>query len=175
MSGRYAGPVSRVLAVLVDWFFLTFVYGLFAASLSFILNRFFDLDTDFGGKQGIWWFVGLGVWMYLYSFVSLALTGRTLGKGLLGLRVVERDGDPLLARSALIRSLVLPISFIIPLGLVGAVLGRERRTLHDVAAGSVVVYDWGDRPAEMPSPLARFIERRGVTDPTKITSAADGT
>jgi hypothetical protein len=38
---------------------------------------------------------------------------------------------------------------------------RERRALHDLLAGSSVVYDWGGRPAEMPSPLARWIEVHG--------------
>ena len=36
------------------------------------------------------------------------------------------------------------------LGLLGLVLGRERRTLHDLVAGTVVVYDWGERQAEQP-------------------------
>lgn len=42
------------------------------------------------------------------------------------------------------------------------ILGRERRALHDVIAGSAVVYDWGDRPAQLPAPLTRWLERRGV-------------
>jgi hypothetical protein len=48
------------------------------------------------------------------------------------------------------------------LGLVGVVIGRERRALHDVFAGSVVVYDWGDRPAELPAPLTRWIADHGT-------------
>jgi hypothetical protein len=31
--------------------------------------------------------------------------------------------------------------------------------MHDAAAGSVVVYDWGDRPAEMSAPLTRWVSR----------------
>jgi hypothetical protein len=38
----------------------------------------------------------------------------------------------------------------------------ERRALHDVLAGSAVVYDWGDRPAEMPAPITRWFARHGV-------------
>jgi hypothetical protein len=40
--------------------------------------------------------------------------------------------------------------------------GLERRALHDVLAGSAVVYDWGDRPAEMPAPITRWFARHGV-------------
>jgi uncharacterized RDD family membrane protein YckC len=36
----------------------------------------------------------------------------------------------------------------------------ERRTLHDAAARTAVVYDWGDRPADIPAPLAAWIETR---------------
>ncbi len=59
--------------------------------------------------------------------------------------------------------IVMPISFLVlGLGLAGIVLGKERRALHDVIAGTAVVYDWGDRPAEVPAPLTRWLERRGV-------------
>ena len=63
------------------------------------------------------------------------------------------------------RVLVLPISLAsFGLGLVGIVIGKERRALHDVAAGTVVVYDWGDRPAEMPAPLTRWLNRQGTLE-----------
>jgi hypothetical protein len=89
------------------------------------------------------------------------LTGRTVAKAVVGLRVVRRDGSPLRVRQAVVRVLVLPISFILlGLGLIGAVFGRHRRTLHDLAAGSVEVIDWGDRPAALPTPLNNWLEQR---------------
>jgi hypothetical protein len=39
---------------------------------------------------------------------------------------------------------------------------RERRALHDVVAGSTVVYDWGDRKATMPTPLARWLAQHAA-------------
>jgi hypothetical protein len=42
------------------------------------------------------------------------------------------------------------------------VIGTRHRALHDVAGGSVVVVDFGDRPAELPGPLSRFLDRRGL-------------
>ena len=36
--------------------------------------------------------------------------------------------------------------------------------VHDVLAGSTVVYDWGDRPAEIPAPITRWFARHGVDD-----------
>jgi hypothetical protein len=57
----------------------------------------------------------------------------------------------------------MPVSFLLlGLGLVGIVTGREHRALHDVVAGSAVVVDFGDRPAELPGPLSRFLARQDV-------------
>jgi uncharacterized RDD family membrane protein YckC len=88
-----------------------------------------------------------------------------------GLAVVRRDGGVANGRRALLRAIVLPLSLaLLLLGLIGMVLGKERRTLHDVAAGTVVVYDWGERQAEQPVTIreqlsARVIRRRAA-DPS---------
>ena len=29
-------------------------------------------------------------------------------------------------------------------------------------AGTAVVYDWGDRPAKLPAPMTRWLERQGI-------------
>ena len=109
------------------------------------------------------WVFGLAGWAYIYMAVGLTVSGRTPGKSLLGLRVVTRQGLPLSAARASARVVVQPLSFLLfGLGLAGIVLGRERRALHDAIAGTAVVYDWGDRPAEMPAPLTQWLERRGV-------------
>jgi uncharacterized RDD family membrane protein YckC len=77
---------------------------------------------------------------------------------LTGIKVVTRQGQPLSPVAALVRVLAFPLSFLLfGLGFVGIVVGRERRALHDVIARSAVVYDWGDRPAELPGPLTRWI------------------
>jgi len=46
--------------------------------------------------------------------------------------------------------LAFPLSFLLlGLGFVGIVIGRERRALHDVIAGTTVVYDWDARSARL--------------------------
>ena len=39
---------------------------------------------------------------------------------------------------------------------------RQHRALHDLVARTAVVYDWGEREAQVPVPLTRFLERRAV-------------
>jgi uncharacterized RDD family membrane protein YckC len=163
VSGHYAGAFTRLAAFSIDWFLIAALYGLLAAGGQWFAATFigFDLPIDGGARLG--WAVGLVVWAYLYLAVGLTIAGRTPGKSLLGLRVVTRGGLPIGAGRASVRVIAQPLSFLIfGLGLLGIVIGKERRALHDVIAGTAVVYDWGDRPAEMPAPLTRWLERRGV-------------
>ncbi len=71
------------------------------------------------------------------------------------MRVVRSDGADSGARRAVVRTLALPLSFLIfGLGFVGILLGRRRRALHDVIAGTVVLYSWDARAARL-----RFLSR----------------
>jgi uncharacterized RDD family membrane protein YckC len=60
---------------------------------------------------------------------------------LVGLRVVQRDGSKLHPGKAAVRTLVFPLSFVLGLGFIGVIVGREHRALHDVAADTVVVFE----------------------------------
>lgn len=162
VSGHYAGPVTRLVAYALDAAIITVLYGVLVAAGVYVLELISGdaIDTD---EQGVVWLSGFALWAFAYMFAGLAIAGRTLGKLLVGLKVVRRDGTPLRPRAAFVRTLTFPLSFaLVGLGLVGLVVGRERRALHDVLAGSAVVYDWGDRPAELPAPLSRFLAEHGI-------------
>ncbi|MDP9495460.1 MAG: RDD family protein [Actinomycetota bacterium] len=161
-TGRYAGPVTRLLAVMLDVFVVTTGFTVIVSVIRFLV------DLLSGGSltipdTGLWYAIGLGVWAFLYVWLSLAIFGKTIGKAVLGLRVVGADGTALQGKRALVRTVTFPISVaVVGLGLFGIVWGRERRAWHDHLAGSAVVYDWGSRAAQMPSPLADWLERRGA-------------
>jgi uncharacterized RDD family membrane protein YckC len=175
ITGHYAGPVARTAALALDWVTMLFLFGVFTAMGSWI----FDLLIGGDGRDltiaPVWSALLLGGWAFLYFAVPMAVSGRTFGKAVVGLRVVGRDGAPLGPGHAIVRVLVLPVSFLLfGLGLVGAVFGRRRRTLHDVAARSVEVIDWGDRPAALPTPLNNWLVHRQQRSATSLsTSAAD--
>jgi uncharacterized RDD family membrane protein YckC len=159
MSGHYAGALSRLAAFALDSAFASGLFTVFITVLQYILSLVSDITLS--GHHVLQWGLGLGIWGFLYYFLALALFGRTPGMALLGLRVVARDGSHLDIRSAFIRTLVMPLSFfLLGLGLIGIVFGRERRALHDVIAGTVVVYDWGKRIAELPTPLSEWLAKR---------------
>jgi uncharacterized RDD family membrane protein YckC len=159
VTGHYAGPVGRLLAFAADSTIATLVYTGAGATVGWLLNTF--IDQELNGVNPWVSAVLLGIWLFAYFFTSLAVAGRTPGMALVGLRVVTRDGSTLTPLSALVRTVCLPFSFLFfGLGFVGIVVGREHRALHDVAAKSAVVLDFGDRPAELPGPLSRFLDRQ---------------
>ena len=160
ISGHYAGGVTRLLAHIVDGAVAAFLIVIGLAIWDYALSSIAGVEytSDSASPVRI---VVMGLWAFLYWWASIAITGKTFGKALLGLRVLNRDGDILSSGRAALRALSLPLSYLVfGIGFLGVVLGRERRALHDMIAGSVVVYDWGERPAELPTPISAYLSRR---------------
>jgi uncharacterized RDD family membrane protein YckC len=64
-------------------------------------------------------------------------------------------------RRATIRTLAFPLSFLLRgLGFTGIFLQRNRRALHDMIAGTAVVYTWDARAARL-----RFLDRDAPQNP----------
>lgn len=80
----------------------------------------------------------LGVYL-VYQFVG-NLTGGTIGKRLMGLRVVRKDGQPLGVGRSLVRAFGHILSTpLCNFGFVLALFHPENRALHDLLAGSLVI------------------------------------
>lgn len=95
-------------------------------------------------RSGLFWFS-----LYLlYQFIGHA-SGGTVGKRLMGIAVVRKDGRPLGIFRCLVRSLgyVLSTPFF-NFGFIVALFHPESRALHDVLAGSLVVEPRPKNPAE---------------------------
>ena len=106
-------------------------------------------------KGDIWVIIAYTVWAFIYFAYSWAASGRTAGMALFGVRVVRDDGTDVNGRRAVVRTLALPLSFLfLGLGFVGILLGNRRRALHDVIAGTAVIYSWDARAARL-----RFLSR----------------
>ena len=160
VTGRYAGPVTRVLAFALDGLITFWAFTLGTASLAW-LGSSFGITIPSSLQHPAFGFIALATWYFLYWWIGLGLTGRTIGKGVLGLRVLQNDGDPITAKEAAVRTAVMPLSFLtLTFGVIVVLISPRRRTLHDFAAGTCEVYDWGDRPAELPAPLSAWIARR---------------
>ena len=78
-----------------------------------------------------------------------------INRVLFGVRVVRDDGTGASARRAVVRMLAFPLSFpFLGLRFTGILLGGRRRALHDVIAGTAVIYSWDARAARL-----RFLSR----------------
>ena len=166
VTGHYAGPLSRLLAFGLDAALVFFLFTMFSTLVLFLGNRIFGWEGNLSPQQTLVGFLLLLLWALIYSVGSLVIASRTVGKAVVGLRIVSRDGGPLKARQAVIRVFVTPIALItLIFSYIGLFIGRERRSLTDVVARTAVVYDWGDRSAEMPAPLTQWIARQGL-DPS---------
>src|SRR5262249_44104351 len=88
LQGEYAGSVSRFLAFLVDQMLVALLFAagawLSLSALEVVVGRSLHAPA---------WFVTVcyGIWAFVYFAAQLAATGRTIGKALLGLLVVEAD------------------------------------------------------------------------------------
>jgi len=157
VSGNFAGSVSRAVSGMIDVGVIVALYTLGAAGLGILTQVLFGFDLGRGGPWGV---AALAAWAFVYIFVGVLITGRTVGKGLIGLRVVRADGTAPTPRVVFVRTVVLPLSFLFfGIGFLMVLVRRDHRALHDLIAGTSEVYDWGDRQAAMPGPLADFLHR----------------
>ena len=178
ISGYYAGPVSRLLAYLIDVFLAVTVFGVLTAGTVWAINTVFEVNIEWNWETGVFGLALMLVWLFLYFWLGFALNGKTVGYSILGIKVVSAEGSPITPGHAAIRVLVLPISIVSIVGVLGIIFDPKQRALHDLAAKTAVVYDWGDRPAEMPSPLTNWLMKKGVDDsasPEVQRSAPDST
>ena len=165
VAGHYAGPVTRLLAFLADLGIVWLVFILTAVGVAFLIELFSPLELDDSGRRSLIGFTAFALWAFLYSWFSLALAGKTPGMAIVGLAVVTREGKPISGRQAALRTLVFPFSFLIfGLGFLGILVSPQRRAMHDAAAGTVVVYHWGEREAEMPAPFTQWLNRHAADD-----------
>ena len=130
------------------------VFLLALAAVSFAARVLTGTDITWH-KGDIWVIIAYAAWAFVYFAYSWAASGRTAGMALFGVRVVTGDDTGASGRRAVVRTLAFPLSFLfLGLGFTGILLGDRRRALHDVIAGTAVIYSWDARAARL-----RFLSR----------------
>lgn len=150
LQGQRAGIVSRGLAFAADIGIAFLVYTFLVAALNLLWDLLFSNKLSVPAPPG--WFSALAIFWTLVIYLTLgwASTGRTIGKQLLGLRVVRADAQPLRPRQAFGRAFFCAIFY--P-GILWVPFDRRCRSLQDMACKSAVVYDWipeAARPRRFP-------------------------
>jgi len=132
---RPAGFWIRAVAALLDFV----VFALVKVSLGVLAVRVWRTELD--GPLGVQGLVTACTMLFtaLYVIVLHALEGQTLGKLIVGVRVVGLDGTPPALGASVLRFLAYAASGLpFGLGFVMAGLRTDRRALHDLLAGTRV-------------------------------------
>jgi uncharacterized RDD family membrane protein YckC len=144
-KGELAGIAQRVLARFVDGLVVGIPMSVF---MTIVLNRMYPIPGQPGQPPPLFaiWLATLLIYV-AYEIILIALLGQTVGKRMIGIRVVDLDGAiPGWARAT--RRFLLPfaagmVPYIgLPLGIAvflrAAFIG-DRRGFHDLFAGTRVV------------------------------------
>ena len=167
LQGHYAGFASRFAAFAVDVVVLSAIFLLVLGAINFVASIATGKTVDLN-RNDIWVVVGYVVWAFIYFAHFWGLNGKTAGGALFGLQVLREDGGDVSGRRAIGRTLAFPLSFLILcLGFLGILLGDRRRALHDVIAGTVVIYSWDARAARL-----RYLSRPRYSAPAAPAAPA---
>lgn len=131
-----AGPITRFLAWLID---LVIVVALWLGVMRAIQFLAF-LSPGFA--MAVYFLAEFGIWMGYGIILEWFWRGRTFGKRVFGLRVMDEHGLRLQFGQVVIRNLLrlvdmLPLFYLV--GGVSCLLSRRSQRLGDIAASTVVV------------------------------------
>lgn len=152
-----AGLLSRLLALIID----TVVANLISSILLLLVMLVAAMLATVIGSQGLelglaLYFVTSFLVQYGYMLVLEAVwSGQTVGKRVMGLRVVQDTGVRVTMQHSLLRNLVrlvdnLPIFYLV--GGVVALFSENHQRLGDILAGTIVVRE---RRLKIPAQLER--------------------
>jgi uncharacterized RDD family membrane protein YckC len=145
LEGNYAGAVSRLIGYVIDVFVVAASFTIGAVVFEYVVNAVLPVELDLADAP-IASGIALGIWTFTYFTYLLATTGRTVGKAIVGTRVVRADGSDLKAGRAAVRVLATSLSLaLLGLGLLLILIRKDRRALHDLIAGTSEIYSWHRR------------------------------
>jgi uncharacterized RDD family membrane protein YckC len=136
-----AGVVTRGLALALDaaLVVVALIVGVLVTAVVVDLVRF-QAPRFPQLHAGTWRLVSVLAFC-AYNVLGWWLFGQTAGKALLGVRVETKNGRPLPLWRACLRMLCYPLSaLLLGLGFAIAAVTPQRRALHDLIAGTRVVY-----------------------------------
>ena len=157
LLGQYGGFTSRLLAMIVDMALLTIgltVLSWFLTGVNALFRVEGLLEAAVGAEI---WLVAKSTIVLLVSFCFIAgypiffwtFTGQTIGKMLLGVRIVSMKGGHVSLWRAILRLVGYCLNiFLLFSGFFWVLADNRRQGFHDKLAGTCVIYAWPARPDE---------------------------
>ncbi|EKN65463.1 RDD domain containing protein [Neobacillus bataviensis LMG 21833] len=166
---QLAGLGSRAAAFIIDQVLLMIINILTIAVLYFVMDGmssmpFFLVDSSIPIAIAIIiLFIVNGGYFFAFEFFS---GGRTLGKKLVGIRVIQENGHSITLLSSFIRNLIriidsLPTAYF--LGIVMIFFHSKHKRLGDLVAGTIVVHERKPKRKKKLSSIEKEIENRGLS------------
>jgi uncharacterized RDD family membrane protein YckC len=160
LQGQYAGFASRFIAYIVDLLVIVGAITVVGIVVSLLLN-FFHLNQlidnllasdstpgdilrviTFLSSVG---FISFSYFVFVWSFTA----GQSVGKALVGVRIVPTDGSRITVWRAIVRYFAFILSaLVLFLGLLWVLVSDRRQGWHDKIASTYVIYDWPAREDE---------------------------
>ena len=141
-QSQRAGVVSRMAAAIID----ALVVGVIALiGYATIVGLTFMVSPQTFSFPEMSWLLNLTAMLALaviYLTIAWAISGRTYGNLVMGLRVVSSRGRPLRPLRALVRAVACTL---FPIGLLWCAVNADKRSLQDLLLRTFVVYDWQPR------------------------------
>ncbi len=179
VQGRRAGFVTRGIAFVIDFFCVLAAFplimwgiGITVAVMNFSAPEYPQVAAAVASC------LQLGI-MFVYFVGPWAITGRTIGQGVMGLRVVGRRKVRVNLLQAAVRWFVLFLTLFV-IGPLWLALSGKRLALHDRASRTQVLYERSPRrthvrvegsAGRMEGTLAPQGRSRGSTPPKEPSDA----
>ena len=159
---RLAGAGSRLGAFLID-FFIQIVAMIVFAWITISVSGGLFLPPGFGwGVNGtVLAILLIGIFIIYFGyfiFCEYVMNGQTIGKRVLGLRVIQENGEPVGFFQILVRGFLRSSVDMMYIGIFIILFSKKHKRLGDMAAGTIVISEkhgsYGEKPAFMlpPSP-----------------------
>jgi uncharacterized RDD family membrane protein YckC len=133
---EYAGPVSRMIAYVLDTLIVSVIFTGVTVALGMMASFIGAEAHRLALAAASAYLIVLPAILAIYCGLFWLLAGRTPGMALLGLRVVAVRSRPMSWLSAFVRALVLAY---FPIGALWALVDRRRQAVHDKLARTTVI------------------------------------
>lgn len=174
-SQRIAGIGSRIVAGLVDVTLTSISFVLVASAIT-------PLEVLLNQQVTTLWVILIGVHLVYMAILELWWNGQTLGKRLVGLRVMRADGQPIQPSDVALRTFtrlvdLLPLPY--GIGLVSMMIDAQHRRFGDRLSATIVRHVSPPMTAtgesstleylhiRRVSPIPSYVEVAGLTQETQ--------
>ncbi|MCA1319423.1 RDD family protein [Bacillus tianshenii] len=163
-----AGLGSRAAAFIIDQIILLIVNILIIIGLLFMINGtfmdFFSADMPSYLIAGAIILIFIIRWGYFFAFEYFS-GGSTLGKKMVGIRVIQENGHSITLLSSLLRNLLriidsLPMNYLV--GMLMIFFHSKHKRLGDLVAGTIVVHERRKKKMKL-TPIEKEIQKRGLS------------